>query len=90
MNDIHPAATDSEGDSSEEEEENLTTKRLDVAIVGYPNTGKSQLLNSVLGTKVAAVSRKRHTTRSGIFGVATDDMTQVVHDSRQQRRASWS
>lgn len=39
-------------------------KRLDVALVGAPNAGKSQLLNSLIGSKVAAVSRKRHTTRS--------------------------
>jgi GTPase len=69
---------DIEGDSSGEEEETHATKRLDVAIVGYPNAGKSQLLNSILGTKVAAVSRKRHTTRTGIFGVSTHDMTQLV------------
>jgi GTPase len=75
---VRAVTNDSEGNSSDEEEENLTTKRLDVAIVGYPNAGKSQLLNALLGTKVAAVSRKRHTTRSGIFGVATHDMTQLV------------
>ena len=44
--------------------EQLVRKRLDVALVGAPNAGKSQLLNSLIGSKVAAVSRKRHTTRS--------------------------
>jgi len=53
-------------------------KRLDVAIVGAPNAGKSQLLNSLVGSKVAAVSRKRHTTRSGILGARIFDDTQVV------------
>ena len=56
----------------------IRTKRLDVAIVGYPNAGKSQLLNAMVGTKVAAVSRKRHTTREGILGVASHDQTQLV------------
>ena len=53
-------------------------KRLDVALVGAPNAGKSQLLNSLIGSKVAAVSRKRHTTRTGILGARTFDDTQIV------------
>mmetsp|Transcript_22612 Transcript_22612/g.65087 ORF Transcript_22612/g.65087 Transcript_22612/m.65087 type:complete len:458 (+) Transcript_22612:31-1404(+) len=46
-------------------------ERLDVAIVGAPNAGKSQLLNQLCGSTIAAVSRKRHTTRSGILGART-------------------
>jgi GTPase len=57
-------------------------KRLDVALVGAPNAGKSQLLNTLIGSKVAAVSRKRHTTRMGILGARTfedeKESTQVV------------
>ena len=55
-------------------------RRLDVAIVGAPNSGKSQLLNAIMGTTVAAVSRKRHTTRSGILAAYThnDTNTQLV------------
>ncbi|KAL7434694.1 hypothetical protein ACHAXH_002743 [Discostella pseudostelligera] len=53
-------------------------KRLDIALVGAPNAGKSQLLNSLIGSKVAAVSRKRHTTRTGILGARTFDNTQLV------------
>ncbi|KAL7530797.1 hypothetical protein ACHAXR_003675 [Thalassiosira sp. AJA248-18] len=53
-------------------------KRLDIALVGAPNAGKSQLLNSLIGSKVAAVSRKRHTTRTGILGARTLDDTQLV------------
>ena len=46
-------------------------RRLDVAIVGAPNAGKSQFLNIVTNTTISAVSRKRHTTRSGILATHT-------------------
>jgi len=42
---------------------------LDVAIVGPPNAGKSVLINTLVRTKLAATSRKRHTTRREILGV---------------------
>jgi GTPase len=57
-------------------------RRLDVAIVGLPNSGKSQLLNILTGATVSAVSRKRHTTREGVLGVRTvlgvDAVTQLL------------
>ncbi|MGK3733377.1 MAG: GTP-binding protein Era [Bacillariaceae sp.] len=53
-------------------------KRLDVAIVGAPNAGKSQLVNILTQSPVAAVSRKRHTTRSDILGARTIGNTQIV------------
>jgi GTP-binding protein Era len=49
-----------------------------VAIVGAPNAGKSQLLNKLCQSSVAAVSRKRHTTRDGILGARTIGETQIV------------
>jgi GTPase len=62
-------------------EETLSTKikkrRLDVAIVGAPNAGKSQLLNVLTQSPIAAVSRKRHTTRSDILGART-----IVQDDK--------
>ena len=53
-------------------------KRLDVAIVGAPNAGKSQLLNVLVQSPVSAVSRKRHTTRSGLLGARTVNETQLL------------
>mmetsp|Transcript_6184 Transcript_6184/g.17611 ORF Transcript_6184/g.17611 Transcript_6184/m.17611 type:complete len:459 (-) Transcript_6184:53-1429(-) len=53
-------------------------KRLDVAIVGPPNAGKSQLVNVLTRSPIAAVSRKRHTTRSDLLGARTVGNTQIV------------
>lgn len=72
------ADDDTTTSSSSQQDHNDQRKRLDVAIVGAPNAGKSQLLNSLMGMKVAAVSRKRHTTRTGIFGARTLGDTQIV------------
>ena len=53
-------------------------KRLDIAIVGAPNAGKSQLLNCITKSSIAAVSRKRHTTRNEVLGIRTISDTQLV------------
>lgn len=53
-------------------------KTIFTAIVGRPNTGKSTLLNAILGQKVAIVSSKPQTTRMRITGILTKDDTQFV------------
>ncbi len=49
-----------------------------IAIVGKPNVGKSTLLNNLLGVKVAPISSKPQTTRTGIRGIYTQDNKQLV------------
>lgn len=49
-----------------------------VAILGPPNAGKSTLLNTLLGQKIAIVTPKAQTTRNRITGILSDPDAQVI------------
>jgi len=49
-----------------------------VSIIGRPNSGKSTLLNQLLGEKVSIVSDKPQTTRHNILGIQTLKEGQIV------------
>jgi GTP-binding protein Era len=49
-----------------------------VAVVGAPNAGKSTLVNTLVGQKVAIVSPKAQTTRTRLMGVALEGEAQIL------------
>ena len=49
-----------------------------IAVVGAPNAGKSTLVNTLVGQKVAIVSAKVQTTRTRLMGIAIESEAQLL------------
>lgn len=48
------------------------------AIIGLPNSGKSSLLNAILGQKISITTNKPQTTRKSIAGILTEEGYQII------------
>lgn len=69
---------DTEQTLADGERDPATTFAGFVAIVGKPNVGKSTLLNTLLGVKVAPITSKPQTTRRGVRGIYSAEGRQLV------------
>ncbi|MBE0572797.1 MAG: GTPase Era [Ignavibacteriaceae bacterium] len=49
-----------------------------VAILGLPNSGKSTLLNALLGQKLSITTSKPQTTRKRILGILSEESYQII------------
>ncbi len=50
-----------------------------VNIIGYPNVGKSTLMNEMVGEKLSIITSKAQTTRHRIMGIVNGDDFQIVY-----------
>jgi len=56
----------------------MTHKAGFVNIIGYPNVGKSTLMNALIGEKLSIITPKAQTTRHRIMGILNNEDYQIV------------
>ncbi len=56
----------------------MTHKAGFVNIIGYPNVGKSTLMNALIGEKLSIITPKAQTTRHRIMGILNGEEYQIV------------
>jgi len=56
----------------------MSKRNIVIGIVGPTNSGKSTLLNKIIGEKLSIVTHKAQTTRSGLRGLKVIGSTQMV------------
>lgn len=75
---LQSAGLTRDGKTSEEEKEVAPFKSGFIAVMGKPNAGKSTLINTIVGEKVAIVSWKPQTTRNKILGIYNEPSCQII------------